>query len=251
MSNIIQSLWIGPSLSKLEQVCLKSFVDNGHEFHLYTYEHVDNIPSGIIIKDGNEILDKSEIFRYQNGSVSAFSNLFRFTLLYKKGGIWVDTDVICVKPFLFEDEIVIMSEPCDKYEQTFVCAGLLKFPKGSDITKEAVRIQRINKDKILSGEIKWGSGPACVKKLVEKFNLEKYVLKWNSMCSCAYHHAHTIFIPNEKPYPSIIDNINDIPDNMVGIHVWNEILRRMNLDKNQKFHPDSLFEYYKKKHGIN
>jgi len=135
MSNIIQSLWIGSSLSKLEQVCLKSFIDNGHEFHLYTYEDVDNIPEGIIIKDGNEILDKSEIFRYQNGSVSAFSNLFRFTLLYKKGGIWVDTDVICVKPFLFEDEIVIMSEPDKYYNENIITSCFIKLPQNSLISK--------------------------------------------------------------------------------------------------------------------
>ena len=105
MNNTIQSLWIGSALSKLEQLCLKSFIDNDMEFHLYTYDKIDNIPEGVIIKNGNEILDKSEIFRYNNGSVSAFSNLFRFTLLDKKGGFWVDTDVICVRPFSFEDEI--------------------------------------------------------------------------------------------------------------------------------------------------
>ena len=31
MSNIIQSLWIGKPLSKLEQLSIKSFIDNGHE----------------------------------------------------------------------------------------------------------------------------------------------------------------------------------------------------------------------------
>ena len=31
-----------------------------------------------------------------NSSVSAFSNLFRFTLLYKKGGYWADTDLVCI-----------------------------------------------------------------------------------------------------------------------------------------------------------
>ena len=74
MSNIIQSLWVGGELSKMEQLCAKSFVDNGHTYHLYTYGDVKNIPEGVIIKDGNEIVDKSEIFRYKNGSFSAFSN---------------------------------------------------------------------------------------------------------------------------------------------------------------------------------
>ena len=53
---------------------------------IYTYGDVANIPEGTIVKDGNEILPASEIYRYKTGSVSAFSNLFRFTMLYKKGG---------------------------------------------------------------------------------------------------------------------------------------------------------------------
>jgi len=249
MNNTIQSLWIGSALSKLEQLCLKSFIDNDMEFHLYTYDKIDNIPEGIIIKNGNEILDKSEIFRYNNGSVSAFSNLFRFTLLDKKGGFWVDTDVICVRPFSFEDEIVIMSEPeHTAYEQTFITSSVIRLPKDSEITKEAVKIQREHKGKILTGEITWGSGPLCVKTIVKKFNLEKYVKPWNTICSCSAPHVHTIVIPNRKPHPSIIDNIKDIPENMVAIHLWNEVLRRSSIDKDQNFHPDSLIEYYKRKH---
>ena len=59
MSNIMQSLWIGPKLSNMEKLSMQSFIDNGHEYHLYTYGEVDGIPDGVIIKDGNEILDKS------------------------------------------------------------------------------------------------------------------------------------------------------------------------------------------------
>ena len=80
MSDIIQSLWIGGELSLMEQLSAKSFIDHGHEYHLYTYGDVKNIPEGVIVKDGNEILPESEIFRYENGSVSAFSNYFRFMI---------------------------------------------------------------------------------------------------------------------------------------------------------------------------
>ena len=37
-SEIIQSLWIGPRLSNMEYLCIKSFIDFGHEFHLYTID---------------------------------------------------------------------------------------------------------------------------------------------------------------------------------------------------------------------
>ena len=34
------------------------------------------------------------------------------------------------------------------------------------------------------------------------------------------------------------------------IHLWNEMLRRNNIDKNANFAPNSLIEQLKQKHGI-
>lgn len=250
MSNIIQSLWIGPELSKLEQLCLKSFIDNGHEFHLYTYENVDNVPDGVIIKDGNEILNKSEIFTYKNGSVSAFSNLFRFTMLYKKGGYWADTDLLCVKPFKFNEDFVISSEPNDRYTENRINAGLLKFKKGSQEALEGMNIQKEQKRAILEGKVTWSSGPKTVTQIVNKYNLHKYVLPWRGICSCAWNHYGTIFKSNIKSNKAIIDTISDIPEEMICIHLWNEILRRNGINKNNTFNQESLFEAFKKKHNI-
>ena len=253
MSEIIQTLWIGPELSKMEQLCLKSFVDNGHILHLYTYETVKNVPEGVIIKDGNEIIPGDEIFRYKNGSVSAFSNLFRFTMLYKKGGYWVDTDLICTKFFKFDTPYVISTEPLNN--KNTITSSFLKFPKGSQAALSAINIQKEHKKKILNGEMGWGSGPKTVKHIVKEFQLYKYILPWKCTCSCDWNLFPTIIDPNIKKqnpkYSYVIDNINDIPDEMVGIHLWNEMWRRNNLDKNGTFHPDSLYEQYKKKHNIN
>jgi len=131
MSDIIQGLWIGDSLSKMEQLSIKSFLDNGHEYHLYTYGDVKNIPKGTIIKDGNEIVSKNEIYTYKNGSYSAFSNLFRFTMLYKKGGYWADTDLVCVKKIDIDNPYVFSSEPIDNYSKNKMSLWkLLKYRKG-------------------------------------------------------------------------------------------------------------------------
>ena len=37
---IIQSLWIGQRLSDLERLCIRSFLQKGHPFHLYTYNEI-------------------------------------------------------------------------------------------------------------------------------------------------------------------------------------------------------------------
>ena len=67
MNKIIQGLWIGTELSNLERLSIKSFIDNGHTYHLYVYNKIKNVPKRAIIMDANEIINKSEIFTYRNG----------------------------------------------------------------------------------------------------------------------------------------------------------------------------------------
>lgn len=251
MSNIMQSLWIGPKLSNMEKLSMQSFIDNGHKYHLYTYGEVDGIPDGVIIKDGNEILDKSEIYRYKSGSVSAFSNLFRFTLLYKKGGYWVDTDMICVKPFKLDNEYIIPTEPDAEYSYNIITSSFLKMPKGSKVALKGIEIQKHFKKKILSGEIVWSAGPQCVKLLVEMFKLEKFLLNWDAICSCNYLDINTLLQTKIKKSSKIISNVNEIPKNMLCIHLWHECWSREKIDKNGTFEPNSLYEHFKRKHKIN
>jgi len=277
MSDIIQGLWIGDSLSKMEQLSIKSFLDNGHEYHLYTYGDVKNIPKGTIIKDGNEIVSKNEIYTYKNGSYSAFSNLFRFTMLYKKGGYWADTDLVCVKKIDIDNPYVFSSEPIDNYSKNTVNAGLIKIPKNSDVALEAIKIQKRHKQEILSGNMSWGSGPKTISEIVTKFSLEKYVLNWRAICSCAYYDFNTIInipkkdiIINNKGYikyyakfiknlvlskdvsynKNIIFSMKDIPNEMYAIHLWNEVWRQNNIDKNSKFDENCLYEQLKLKYNI-
>ncbi|MEM7333868.1 MAG: glycosyltransferase, partial [Chloroflexota bacterium] len=103
---IIQSLWIGNELSLLEQLCVASFIANGHEFHLYTYGDVRNVPEKAVVKDGNEIIPEKYLFSAHKGSWAAFSDWFRWSMLYKNGNFWVDTDTICLKPFVFDSDLV-------------------------------------------------------------------------------------------------------------------------------------------------
>lgn len=100
---VIQSLWIGNRLSAMERLAIQSFLANGHDFHLYCYNDVEGLPAGTVVRDGNDILPESRIFAYADGfakgSHAAFSNHFRYKLLLERGGWWVDTDVVCLRPF--------------------------------------------------------------------------------------------------------------------------------------------------------
>lgn len=250
---IVQSLWIGDKLSIMENLCIKSFLKNQYEYHLYTYNFVENVPDGTIIKDADEVLNRSEIYSYANSSFSAISNRFRFELLYKKGGMWVDTDVVCIKKYDIDevkDKYIIFSESNKKYNEQKIGACILKFPKGDPILLEAIQICKDKKQDIINGTLVWGLGPSTVKYLVEKYKLEEYVKNWKFANSCSCHHVMTIINPNfktgdPKGYAS---SMNELSPDTYFIHLWHEFWRRNNIDKNIKYPDDSLFEQLKIKY---
>ncbi|QPH55932.1 hypothetical protein [Pontivivens ytuae] len=96
----VAALWIGGSLTWLEQLCLTSFVEIGHPTVLYTYGEVGGVPAGVEVRDGNEIMPDPEVHTHErSGSVALFSDIFRFHLMVQAPGtIWVDTDIYCVRP---------------------------------------------------------------------------------------------------------------------------------------------------------
>ena len=103
MSEPIQSLWMGGAFAD-GTASIAPFLAHGHEYHLYSYGEVGGLPKGAVLKNAEEILPKAAIFQYQqHPSYSGFSNFFRYRLLLWKGGWWVDIDVVCLKPFAFDE----------------------------------------------------------------------------------------------------------------------------------------------------
>jgi hypothetical protein len=99
-TNVVRTLWHGTSLSPYEELSLLSFVRCGHEVEVYAYNELE-VPPGVLLRDANAILPESDAFPYSDGpakgSFAAFSNLFRMKLLWERGGIWSDLDVLCLR----------------------------------------------------------------------------------------------------------------------------------------------------------
>jgi Glycosyltransferase sugar-binding region containing DXD motif len=112
-NDIIQSFWHGP-LTPIQHLCFASFLKNGHQIHLYAYETIAGLPEGVELKDARRILPEKKIFTYRRGkdrgNIAAFSNLFRYQLLYLKGGWWSDMDVICLKNLDFHQECLFVAQ---------------------------------------------------------------------------------------------------------------------------------------------
>jgi hypothetical protein len=60
---------------------------------LYSYQNLE-VPAGVELADAADVMDESEAFLFDR-SFSAFSNIFRYRLLFDQGGWWIDSDVYC------------------------------------------------------------------------------------------------------------------------------------------------------------
>lgn len=97
----ISMLWVEGPLSYVEQLCVQSFLDAGHDVTLYHYGQVSNVPKGAALVHGREILDRDNFISHsRTGSMALFSDVFRYHLLSKcDRTIWADTDAYCMRPF--------------------------------------------------------------------------------------------------------------------------------------------------------
>jgi hypothetical protein len=229
----IQSLWIGRKLSAMERLSIASFLANGHEYHLYVYEEIENAPEGTVLKPADEILPGMMIFQYKRQpSYSGFSNFFRYRLLLQKGGWWVDADVVCLKPFAFEEPYVFASEPVDG--RAVPTTAVIKVPPGSEMMAFNWHLCRACPD---PSDVVWGEhGPKLMAKAIAKFGLQPFMKDADIFCPLAYNEWEALLQPGD---------LSAFSENTHSIHLWNEMWRRGGRDKDASYAPDCLYERLK------
>ncbi len=227
----IQSVWVGNQMSKIEELSIASFVNQGHDYHLYTYGPL-SIPEGAEIKDANEIIKEEEIFRNVLGtkSYTAFANLFRYKLLQDRGGWWCDTDMVCLKPFDFSDEYVFGRQKNGNVNNAVMF---------SEPQKDFIRQIYLRAKNTESPQEKWGlTGPKLLTRMVDEYSLDGFIKGQNA------------FYPIDFEDTSLFFQDTTLPQESYGLHLWNEILSRQSIDKDEVYSRDTLFGRLQHENGV-
>ncbi|MFT6210340.1 MAG: hypothetical protein ACJAYA_001076 [Bacteroidia bacterium] len=223
-NRVINSLWIGTELSILEQLTLRSFVYHGHKFCLWIYDDLTTeIPEGICIMDANEIIPKTEIFSYKNsnqfghgkGSVAGFSDIFRYKLLYEKGGWWVDMDVTCLKPFNKTRPYYFRA-----HHELEMVGNVMKCPRHSPLM---LKCYVLANSQVTEQNQDWHLPIQILNNQIQLLNLSQYIVSGDSPTDQWHVVAKWIFTTKK------------IPESFVFIHWLNEVWRAKNLSKNDFF----------------
>lgn len=259
-NKIIQSVWFGPKLTPIQILCLKSYMDNGHEFHLYVSEPVENIPPGVIVYDLASLFpDKPlEKIRQSFCCYTHFSDYARAVLILKKGGWYVDLDTVCLKHLDFPEPYVFISEsimhgsakPGDQPTraseevQEYLSGCTFKAPPNDPflqyIVKKIESMDRLEPTWCSQWVL---SGPGLFKEAVPKFGLQKYV-KPPCVLDAMKYTEYPIFVNGGAKW--------DFSEKSYVIHLRTSCWKcgGNGLDPNRVYDEDSLFEQLKRKHGV-
>jgi hypothetical protein len=135
---VFQGLWHGPPLERVLHACLQSFIEQGHIFHLYVYEHVD-VPPAVVLMDANEVIPFDEVFYYRDPTtgrqdLGPFSDLFRYRLLHRRGEWWVDVDTVCLSSEIPQVDSAWARE-FPEYSPAELGTSSIALREGSDLAK--------------------------------------------------------------------------------------------------------------------
>jgi hypothetical protein len=232
-NGVIQGLWVGDVLSSMERLSIASFLAQGHEYHLYVYQTIANIPPGTCLKDAREVLPESMIFQYPGfPTYAGFANFFRYKLLLDRGGWWADTDAVCLRSFDFADEYVFSSELTIRGDST-PNNGFIKAPAGSEVMAFAWEQCR-QKD---PSRLTWGeAGPRLMAEAIRKYDLGHFVQAPSTFTPVAHFEWERILEPGWE---------GSFPDSTRAVHLWNEKWRRAGRDKDARYPSDCLYERLK------
>ena len=107
MPPTVNAVWVGDELGPIAAACLRSFVRMGHRTCLHAYDRVKDLPPGVELVDAAKIIERSKIVRHKRtGSFALFSDLYRYELLARGAGIYIDCDVYCVRPIRSREYVI-------------------------------------------------------------------------------------------------------------------------------------------------
>lgn len=258
----IASLWIGGNLSWLEQLCLKSFADAGHDITLYSYQPIENIPDGVRAGDAADIYPGEPMLRHKRtGSPAIHADIWRLNLLKKTDKIWVDADMYCYRPFSFRRKTVFGWE-----KEGLVCNAVLSLPKTSKALKLLLeffedehaigpwlkpwqrRELQAAKDAgnpVHITEQDWGfTGPAAVTWALQQTGEIKYAEPVSAFYPVSFRHRNHMILSRFKPE-------EEFTEATVGVHFWARRMKpRLQEKENNTPRRGSFMHKLISKHGI-
>ena len=242
--DILKTLWIG-KLNELAILSYMSWLKLDYNIEIYQNnlklpkilkEYVSN--GRIILKKAKDILDIKSV-----KNILPNSDLFRYKLLYKTGGVWIDSDMVLLKRLPIQETII-------SSEHTFQSGafksildyvsniGVLKFEKDNKLLEKVIMKIENNKKK----DDKITKNMTIFRDIVKK--TEYKIERPEMFCGVPWWCCEEIYYNDSyttKYAVEVLSN-DEIINTSTGIHLWNNFsYTKHNIDFT-KIHSNSLYK---------
>lgn len=216
---IVRSFWHG-EFSAYEALCLSSFVAAGIQVELFSETTISGLPPGVTCRGAREILDLPVAFyqhEFDGPSPALHANHFRYALLERLGGWWVDTDVLFLATALPATDIFLAQQP----DQT-LNNSVMRFPSAHPLIKAA-------RQRAADGlqNARWGdTGPKLLTELQPAWAPDATIISSKSAYAIGPDEFEKFLLPEA------CDEVDERTAESTFVHLWNEMWRRAGVPKN-------------------
>lgn len=225
--------WKG-ELTKIEIASIKSFIKNGFEVNLWSYQN--HKIEGAISRDARTLMEERDI-EMQNEilgktTIAAFSDLLRYKILSQETGWWFDCDCICLKneskfkelrESIGKNRILIGMHSSDS--KMLAANGVMYLDKqtASDLAEKCVALLEEHNYSLP----KWGmSGPSLVDDYLIENSLLEHTVPYNYFYEISYDEVDMFYDKNK-----FNESMRRIKNSYLT-HVWDTYLIANKIDKN-------------------
>jgi hypothetical protein len=255
----LNSLWIGDELGYIEKLSLISAISVGHSCALYSYtpERLRGVPSGVEVRDANQVAPYQALAHYfEGGSAALGTDFFRYAMQAKGLGTWVDLDLYFLRPIDFDDDYLFGWE-----HRTSINGAVLRLPANSDMVRELCQIPQVNWRppfygprktvifywrRLTEGDIRpenyrWGTfGPMFLTYLARKYGVAKCAKKRSVFYPVTHRDWKLLCGPPEVVKAELTGETRTV-------HLWRSVLSRKVGDAPP---PGSYLEAICRDHGL-
>lgn len=225
MPTTVNMFWHGSALPSYAWSCIQTFVDRGHAVKLFSYHQIE-VPQGVTNVDAGTVIELRDLECYQ--SIEAFSDRFRYELLFKQGGWWMDVDVVCLT-----DRLPDSSHAWAEEEPGIINNAILKFPAGDP----AAGLLAKKAGELVGRSQPWGTtGPHLASQILGSSKPAR-----RAGSTAEFYPLHWL----EAPRLLLPEHANDISrqiENSLFLHLWINVFKNLGVDLNNES-PRGSFMY--------
>ncbi|HLK13206.1 MAG TPA: glycosyltransferase [Fimbriimonadaceae bacterium] len=193
----------------------------GHPVRVWTYSpaKLDFLARhGVELGDAAEVIPKELFDRIvARSEIRYFSDIFRYAVLYERGGLWMDADVVMLRPFPFRGEFFFNLQWHDGGWGHFVCGNVM-YAEPCNRHMRALYDKALERSFAAPAKAFGDVGPKLLSDYIasaEGAPLRRWVFSPMFFNSIDWTEVDRF----ERPIRELADYLRD--ERVVGVHLWN------------------------------